>query len=190
MTLIGFFVGFGACVAIAAGQPLLGLALFLVNRLLDGLDGAVARVNGTTDLGAFLDIVLDFLVYSGVILAFAVADPERNALPAAVLITSFVGTGSSFLAYAVIAAKRGQSTQARGRKSIYYLGGLTEGSETMAVLSLMCLIPAWFPVLATLFAFLCWLTVAARIYMAAEAFSDRSGPRQASQPTTSVRQAE
>ena len=125
--MLGFAVGLLAMAAIALGHSALGLVLFLLNRLADGLDGAVARQTRLTDLGGFLDIVLDFILYSGVVFAFAVRDPARDALAAAFLIFSFVGTGTSFLAFAIMAAKRGLSSEARGRKSLYYLGGLDRG---------------------------------------------------------------
>ena len=147
---------------------LLGLALLLLNRLCDGLDGAVARRRGVTDLGGFLDIVLDFLIYAAVPFAFALADPAANALPGAFLIFSFMGTGSSFLAYAIMAAKRGIATELRGRKSLYYLGGLTEGTETIVAFVLACLWPAWFPLIAWTFGALCWLTTATRIVAAVQ----------------------
>jgi phosphatidylglycerophosphate synthase len=166
VTLIGFALGLCALAAIALQAYLLGLGLLLVNRLCDGLDGALARRLGLSDLGGFLDIVLDFIVYSGVPLAFALADPARNGLAAAFLIFSFVGTGTSFLAFAIMAAKRGLATELRGRKSLYYLGGLTEGTETIATFVLACLLPGWFPVIAWVFGGLCWLTTATRITVA------------------------
>ena len=95
----------------------------------------MARRTGPSDLGGFLDIVLDFLVYAGMVFAFAFADPAANALAAAFLLFAFMGTGSSFLAFAVMAAKRGFATERRGRKSLYYLGGLTEGVETILFVS-------------------------------------------------------
>jgi phosphatidylglycerophosphate synthase len=168
VTVAGFVVGLGAAAAIAQRAWLLGLVLLLLNRLGDGLDGALARRRGLTDLGGFLDIVLDFLIYSAVPFAFALADPAANALAAAFLIFSFIGTGSSFLAYAVMAAKRGVSTELRGRKSLYYLGGLTEGTETIAALALACLWPALFPWIALIFGLLCWLTTATRIALAVQ----------------------
>jgi phosphatidylglycerophosphate synthase len=165
-TLIGFSFGLAAMAAIAFELYLLGLALLLINRICDGLDGALARRHGLTDLGGFLDILLDFVIYSGIPFAFALADPAANALPAAFLIFSFVGTGASFLAFAVMAAKRGLSSDLRGKKSLYYLGGLTEGTETILVLVLACLFPTWFPPIAWLFGTLCWLTTATRIAIA------------------------
>src|SRR5262245_33342796 len=105
---------------------------------MDGLDGAVARHRGPTDLGGYLDVLLDFLFYAGVPFFFAIGRPD-DALPAAFLVFSFVGTGSSFLAFAAVAARRGIATEARGRKSIYYLGGLTEGAETIVAFVAVCL---------------------------------------------------
>ena len=141
MSLGGFGVGLLAMLAVMSQAYLLGLALLVVNRIADGLDGAVARHSRLTDLGGFLDIVLDFIVYAGMVFAFAVADPARNALAAALLLFAFMGTGSSFLAFAIMAAKRRLSTDLRGRKSLYYLGGLAEGTETILFMVLACLLP-------------------------------------------------
>jgi phosphatidylglycerophosphate synthase len=165
-TVIGFVFGLAAMASIALESYLLGLALLLINRIFDGLDGALARRHGLSDLGGFLDILLDFIVYSGIPFAFALADPAANALPAAFLIFSFVGTGTSFLAFATMAAKRGLSSDLRGKKSLYYLGGLTEGTETLLVLVLACFFPDFFPEIAWTFGALCWLTTATRIAVA------------------------
>src|SRR3546814_4190253 len=113
----GFGIGGGAWALLALESYPAALALILLNRLADGLDGAVARHAGPSDLGGYLDIVLDFLFYSGVVFFFAVGRPD-DALPAAFLIFSFVGTGASFLAFAALTAKRGITTAARGTKSI------------------------------------------------------------------------
>ena len=159
----GFVVGLAAVPLIVLEQPSWAILPILANRLLDGIDGALARQVGPTDRGAFLDIALDFLFYSSIPLAFAFADPATNALAAAVLIYAFVGTGSTFLAFAVIAAKRGLTSTAYPGKGFYYLGGLTEASETIAVFTAMCFFPAWFPTLAWGFAALCALTTMTRI---------------------------
>jgi len=145
------------------------LAAILLNRLADGVDGAVARRTHLTDLGGYLDIVCDFVFYAAAPLGFALARPE-NAVPAAFLIFSFAGTGSSFLAFAILAAKRGLATAARGRKSFYHLGGLTEGSETIALFVMVCLAPGAFPLLAWGFGALCWIITASRILGAAATF--------------------
>jgi phosphatidylglycerophosphate synthase len=163
LTWCGFATGLAGSVGIALNQPLPGLALLLLSRLLDALDGAVARLGTPTDRGAFLDIALDFVFYASVPLAFAVANPAANALPAAVLLASFVGTGSSFLAFAVLAAKRGMASTAYPEKSFFFLGGLTEATETLACFVAMCLWPGHFAVLAYGFAALCGITTVTRI---------------------------
>jgi phosphatidylglycerophosphate synthase len=160
-----------ACVAIALGAYEAALVLILANRISDGLDGALARRTAVTDLGGFFDTVADFLFYSAVPFAFALAEPER-ALAAAFLIFSFVGTGVSFLAVAAIAARRAMTTERYGRKSIYYLGGLAEGAETILVFALMALRPDWFEPLAYGFGALCWITTSVRIWRAAVLFRD------------------
>ncbi|SNS85971.1 CDP-alcohol phosphatidyltransferase family protein [Antarctobacter heliothermus] len=174
LTFAGFSVGVLAVPALAFGAFGLALALLGLNRLADGLDGAVARMTSPTDRGAFLDIALDFVFYALFPLGFAFADPATNGLPAAVLIAAFVGTGSSFLAFAAIAAKRGESAEAYPAKGIYYLGGLTEGFETIAVFVAMCLFPSVFPMLAYGYAVACALTTVLRWHQGWRAFSLRN----------------
>ncbi|MEM9501254.1 MAG: CDP-alcohol phosphatidyltransferase family protein [Pseudomonadota bacterium] len=171
LTLGGLALGLGGAVAIAFGQAWLGLGLIIANRLLDGLDGAVARVHGPTALGGYFDIVADFAFYVSIPLGFGVL-AAQNTLPALVLVASFVLTGISFLAFAVIAAERGNETEAHGKKSFFYSTGLAEGSETIAAFVAMCLLPAWFGVIAYGFAALCVLTVFQRSAMAMALFRD------------------
>lgn len=164
VTVLGFVLGLGGCAAIAAGFVWLGLVLILGNRLADGLDGMVARRSSGTgagsDLGGFLDIVLDLLFYALVPLSFGLLDRERNLLPAAVLLVSFFGTSGSFLAYAVLMAKRGDSGCG---KSFFYSAGLMEGSETVLFFVAFCVFPGWFAELAWVFAGLCFLTTLQRV---------------------------
>jgi phosphatidylglycerophosphate synthase len=170
VTLFGFALGLGAALAIALGAPVTGLALLLASRLMDGLDGAVARLTRPTDRGAFLGIALDFLFYASIPLAFAVADPAANALPAAVLLAAFIGTGSSFLAFSLLAERRGLKSEDYPQKGIYYLGGLTEATETLLCFVLMCLWPRHFALWAYGFALLCAVTTATRLLAGWRAF--------------------
>jgi len=162
ITFAGFAIGLLAVPLLWVELYPAALALILVNRFFDGLDGAVARRNGVTNLGGYLDITCDFIFYSAVIVGFALADPEKNSLSATFLIFSFIGTGASFLAFAIIAEKHSISSTARGQKAFYYLGGLTEGTETIIFYIFICLFPQYFPVLAVMFGSLCWLTVVGR----------------------------
>ena len=171
ITFLGLALGLVGAAAISGGYFGAGLGLILANRLLDGLDGAVARANGPTALGGYFDIVADFAFYVSVPLGFGLVDPA-NTQAALVLVASFVLTGVSFLAYAVIAAERGARTDAHGRKSFFYSTGLAEGGETIAVFIAFALFPAWFVPLAYAYAALCVLTVFQRSALAIVQFSD------------------
>ncbi len=175
LTWAGFAVGLLAVPLIASGHPRWALLAMALNRLADGLDGTLARLTAPTDRGAFLDITLDFLFYASIPLAFALANPAANGLAAAVLLFAFMGTASSFLAFAVLAARRGLTSTAYPRKGFYYLGGLTEATETLAVFTLMCLVPTWFVPLALGFAALCALTTATRVVAGWQAFGPGEG---------------
>ena len=175
LTWAGFAVGLLAVPLIASGHPRWALLAMALNRLADGLDGTLARLTAPTDRGAFLDITLDFLFYASIPLAFALANPAANGLAAAVLLFAFMGTASSFLAFAVLAARRGLTSTAYPRKGFYYLGGLTEATETLAVFTLMCLVPAWFVPLALGFAALCALTTVTRVVAGWQAFGPGEG---------------
>ena len=165
ITLVGFSVGIFAAILIAACAYSAGAAAILLSRLCDALDGAVARQTQASDAGGFLDISLDFLFYASIPLAFAIANPAANALPAAALLAAFMGTGSCFLAYAALAAKRGMSSSVQyPHKSFYFLGSLAEATETLAFFMAMCIWPEHFALLAYLFAALCCVTIATRIY--------------------------
>ncbi len=172
ISLTGFVVGVAGAAAIAAGWFGVGLAAILASRVCDGLDGAVARLNGPTDRGAFIDAAFDFVFYASIPAAFALADPARNALAASLLLLACMGTASSFLAFAVLAAKRGMISAAFPRKGIFYLGGLTEATETLACFAAMCLWPAAFAPLALLFAAACAVTTVMRWWWGWRVFAE------------------
>lgn len=165
VTLVGFALGITSIYFIAEQMYLTGLVFILLNRVLDGLDGAVARATQMTDVGGFLDIVCDFIVYAGIIFGFALAQPE-NSLWAAFLIFSYIGPTSSFLAYAILAERHKRTTQHQGLKSIYYLGGLCEGTETIVVMVLLCLRPDWMVPICLIYGVMCWITSLGRSYRA------------------------
>ncbi len=170
VTVAGFVIGLLAVPALAIEAYWLAFLLILLNRLADGIDGAIARRVGPTDFGGYLDIVCDFIFYSAIAFGFALARPGTNGVAASFLILAFVGTGTSFLAYAVLAAKRGLETTERGRKQFYHLGGLTEGTETILFFAVICLFPGAFPHLAWIFGLLCCLTTCFRIMEARRTF--------------------
>lgn len=169
VTIVGIVLGIGAGLAAARADFGLALLLILANRLLDGLDGAVARATRLTDFGGYLDIVGDFVFYAAVPLGFGLA-AQANQVPALVLLASFILTGISFLAFATIAAKQGLETQAHGHKSFFYNTGLAEGAETILVFVAMALLPQHFAGIAYGYSGLCLLTVVQRTLIAWQTF--------------------
>lgn len=166
VTLTGFGIGLAAFAALFFQNYLLAAALIALNRISDGLDGALARAEKrVSDLGGFLDIVTDFVFYAGIVFFFTLGQPE-TALAGGFLIFSFIGSGVSFLGYAIIAAGRGITSEKQGKKSFFYVAGLAEGTETVAALLLICLVPQYFTVIALVFGTACWLTAAGRVLQA------------------------
>jgi len=172
VTVVAFVVGLMAAYAIATGYLFAGLLLILVSRLGDGLDGAVARQTHKTDFGGYLDIVLDFAFYGAIPFAFVLLNPAQNAIAGAALILTFYINGSSFLAYAIMAEKHGMKSTARGSKSLYFVTGLAEATETIAVFVAFCIFPGWFPLVAWSFAVICLITAFARILQVHNEFRD------------------
>lgn len=161
VTIAGAMIGIGAGVAIGFRYYLFGLVLLLASRLLDGLDGAVARATKQSDFGGYLDIVCDFAFYVAVPIGFGFA-VAANLPFAMILVASFTLTGISFLAYAVMAAKHSRETAAHGQKSFFYNTGLAEGTETIVAFVLMCLFPQHFAIIASIYAAMCVVTVIQR----------------------------
>ena len=181
LTVISFFIGVVAAGSIAGQNYIVGLGLLLVSRLGDGLDGPVARAHARrrdgathgTDLGGYLDIVLDFGFYALVPLGFVLANPAANAVAGAVLLAAFYFNGASFLAFAALAEKRaarGRPGVETGPKAFLYTVGLMEGTETIVFFVLLCLLPGWFASLAYAFAALTLATTLARIGLAVRTF--------------------
>lgn len=149
LTVAGWVVGVGACVAAAYAVWWAALLLWLGNRALDGLDGAVARAAGPTERGGFLDVVADFSVYAGFIVGVAVAVPEAR-LACVVLLFTYYVSGTAFLALSSLLEKRRHSL-GDGR-SLRFVGGLAEGTETVLAYVAICLLPGQITLIVSLFA--------------------------------------
>ncbi|MDN3379803.1 MULTISPECIES: CDP-alcohol phosphatidyltransferase family protein [unclassified Pseudoalteromonas] len=165
LTVIGFIIGLLAVPLLAFELWYGALIAIAINRIFDGLDGALARYSQqSSSAGGFLDITLDFLFYAAIPLGFILANPEQNAIAGAILLATFIGTGSSFLAFAIAAEKFKLEKPQFKYKSFYYLNGLTEGTETIALFIAFCIWPQHFAILACIFAFACAITIVTRIY--------------------------
>ncbi len=165
LTVAGFLVGMLALPLLAFELWYGALAVIILNRIFDGLDGAMARyAQQSTSAGGYLDITLDFLFYAAVPLGFILANPAQNAIAGALLLAAFIGTGSSFLAFAISAEKFQLDKPQFKYKSFYYLNGLTEGTETIALFIALCIWPQHFVLLAGIFATACAVTIFTRIH--------------------------
>ncbi|WP_299269984.1 CDP-alcohol phosphatidyltransferase family protein [uncultured Psychrosphaera sp.] len=165
LTVLGFLIGMLALPLLAFELWYGALVAIIFNRIFDGLDGALARyANQSSSAGGYLDITLDFLFYAAVPLGFILANPEQNAVAGSILLATFIGTGSSFLAFAISAEKFKLEKPQFKYKSFYYLNGLAEGTETIALFIAFCIWPQHFVLLASIFAVLCAITIFTRIH--------------------------
>jgi phosphatidylglycerophosphate synthase len=138
LTATGWLVGVGACTAAAMRHWSLALALWLGNRLLDGLDGPVARAGSPTERGGFLDIVADFSVYGGFVVGVAIGVPSAR-LACVVLLAAYYVSGTALLALSSLQERR--ALPGGDERSLRFAGGLAEGTETVLVYVLFCLLP-------------------------------------------------
>lgn len=175
LTGAGLVAGVGACVAAATASWAPALGLWLLNRLLDGLDGPLARREAATELGGLLDFVADFVVYSGFIVGVAIAQPGAR-LACVVLLASYLVNNVVLLSFSSVIERRGLSLG--DERSLRLLPGLAEGSETIVVYILFCLLPGASDVIAWAFAGVVAITAAQRVVQAARTLTVR-GPSSA-----------
>lgn len=169
LTGTAWVVGVAACVAAGAGAWHLALVLWLGNRVLDGLDGAVARAVGVTERGGFLDLVADFSIYAGFVVGVAVAVPSAR-LACLVLLTTYYVSGAAFLALSSLLERRRH--RLGDERSLRFVGGLAEGTETAIVYVLFALLPQHAATIAWLFAGAVAVTAVQRVVLGVRLLSD------------------
>ena len=162
ITIFGLVLGVACFLAIAINTMTAALILLGLNRLADGLDGAVARAQTPSELGAYLDIVSDFVLWGLLPIGFIILDSD-NAIAAAVLLSSFSMSMTVFLAFAIMAEKRGLETDIQGTKSFFYITGLVEGTETIAFFAIVIIWPCAFIPAAFVYAGIVYLSVIGRV---------------------------
>lgn len=146
LTVLAWLVGMAAALAAWRGHGLVAAALWVGNRVLDGLDGTTARVHGRqSDFGGYLDIVLDFVVYAAIPLAMVLAPGgEALASPGLFLLATFFVNGASWMYLAAILERRAQGAAQRGElTTITMPPGIVAGTETFAFYLVFLLVPAW-----------------------------------------------
>ena len=174
MTILGFILGLLMCVLVFFQFYLTALILLVLNRLCDGLDGTMARLTIPSPLGGYLDIVFDFTIYSGFVLAFGLSNSNYTII-SMVLLFLYIGTGTTFLARAAIQTqldKIPESSDSKKElpKSFYYSSGLIEGTETTIFMILCLLLPNFYIFISIIFGILCLITFVSRIVVCYKEF--------------------
>jgi phosphatidylglycerophosphate synthase len=170
VSLTAFAVGLGAAWMAYRGSFGAALALWLLNRTLDGLDGVLARVQlRQSDFGAYLDILCDFAIYALIPVALAVGSATAGALGAALyLMASFYVNAASWMYLSAVLERRGRGVAATGeRTGVTMPEGLIGGTETIVLYSLFFLVPRFVVPVFTLMTVLVLATVAQRVAWAA-----------------------
>ncbi len=176
ITVAGLVLGLGSAATAATQLWWVSLALWLLSRVADGLDGSLARLRrdrspgreagpgAHSGAGGFLDITADFIVYGATVVGVAIGATAGQGAPwwpfLLVLLTYYVN-GTAFLAFSSIAERTGHTID--DGRSLSFLGGLAEGTETIAVHSLWLLLPAIAWQIALVWAAVVALSAAQRI---------------------------
>jgi len=173
LTGFGLIIGVGACMAVAADRWLLGTVLWLLNRLIDGLDGPLARRNGETQLGGFLDIMADFAIYGGLVVALGWSVPDARVAALFVLLAYYLN-GSAFLAWSSLA----QRPLVEGdERSLHFPAGIAEGTETIIAMLVILLVNRWTEELLWIWAAIVGITVLQRVrFITLNLVDGRSSP--------------
>ena len=169
VSVIAMVVGLASAAVVVNEQYMLGLLLWVVNRILDGLDGVIARVHHKqSDFGGYLDLMLDFIVYLAIPVAFVVATPVPIVTWGAIaLLSAYVINLLSWSALSSLLEKRRNGTSDR-LTSLEMPTGLIEGAETILVYSLFFLLPEYVGLLFFVFAGLVLFTAGQRVVWAAK----------------------
>lgn len=166
LTAVGWLLGLGSVVLICFHQWIPALIFWILNRLVDGLDGPLARISGPSDLGGFLDILADFSIYSGVVVALGLVVPSARTA-ALVLLFSYYLSGSAFLALSSLMEKR--RIAASGPKSLHFVGGLAEGGETIVMYCLFLVFHRYLVLLIWAFSVMVIFTALQRVFYGVKA---------------------
>jgi phosphatidylglycerophosphate synthase len=158
VSMFGFIIGMLSVNFLAMSMYFEALICIIINRFCDILDGAVARAEGITSFGRFIDTTLDFIFYGGVIFGFSLAE-DGNAPAACFLLFAFMSSSVAMLTYGIIDKKSSNSSQ-----SPFYLGGLAQGFETVTSFTILCIMPFAFKPIAILLG--CWCLMKTLLFIA------------------------
>jgi phosphatidylglycerophosphate synthase len=165
VSVVAAILGLAAAGCVATGYTLTGLVVWVVSRVADGLDGALARATGAKSaFGGYLDITLDMVAYSAMVVGFAIANPQHG-LAWACILAGYVVAITTTLALSNAAAEAGRTVSATNR-TFQFTRGLAEAGETTIVYVLWGLFPQWMGVLAWVWVGMLAVTGVQRSYLA------------------------
>ena len=145
VSLAALGASLGAAAAAWQGAIVASVALWLLGRTLDGLDGVVARANGRqSDLGGLYDFLFDTVGYVVVPLGLAAGvDNRATWISTSVVLASFYLNAVSLGHVAAILEKRSLGAAATGASTSTILPrGLVEGAETIVFFAIALALPA------------------------------------------------
>ncbi len=174
ITLAAFTAGIACASAALTGSLKAALLLWILNRILDGLDGAVARrYKKQSDEGAYLDIMTDFTVYAAIPLALAW---QYNSVllwkATAFLLGTFYINAVSWMYLSALLEKKKKQSDNRLFTSVEMPSGIVEGTETIIFYSLFFILPAYLVWIFSIMAILTFITVIQRLFFALRNFSE------------------
>lgn len=166
LSIVGGAMGVASGVLVSRAYVFMGIAVWLVSRVLDGLDGVLARESGRgSAFGGFLDITLDMMAYSAMLIGFAVIHPEGGLVWVLVLMGYLMVTTTT-LALSSLLEKQNAQAVASNDRALQFTPGFAEAGETTMVYVLLAFMPAWATTVAWVWAALCFATMVQRTLLA------------------------
>ncbi len=169
ITLISFAFGLVSVYFIIERSFMTALVFWILNRIFDGLDGTVARITGkSSDFGAYLDIVLDFIIYSAIPVAFVFSTQSQdNYFILSVLLSSYYVNAASWMYLSSILEKRGLGASSNNEMtSITMPSSIADGTMTIIFYTMFFIFPSYLKLIFALFIILVLVSIVQRIVWA------------------------
>ncbi|MEI9992120.1 MAG: CDP-alcohol phosphatidyltransferase family protein [Rhizomicrobium sp.] len=147
LTVSAFLCSAVAMLDIGHRTYLAGLVLLVLAGAFELLDGPVARREGATPFGAYLDLVLSVIAAAGIAFAFALAEPDR-ALAAMFLMLGLVARTATLAGTFAVTP---------------WAPSLIGKTELFLAFALACLLPDRFSIIAYLVGTLCFVAAGSRV---------------------------
>ena len=167
ISMLALVVGLLATYAAYKGQYIWAFAFWILNRILDGLDGLIARLHDRqSDFGGYVDILTDYIVYASLPIGLVAGSPSiERYLALAFMLASFYVNTASWMYLAAILEKRA-AHDPDTQTTIVMPVGIIGGFETIIAYGIFLLFPAHITILFSIFATLVFITIIQRLIWA------------------------